>query len=80
MTQYKIRYKLLPAGVGPDDYESSDLETRIETYELADPEPSGLVLNGKPIQYGPAIPDVKAAIRARHGLSPDDLPMILSID
>ncbi|OII63104.1 hypothetical protein BJP40_26070 [Streptomyces sp. CC53] len=80
MTRYQIRYQLLPAGTGPDDYEPSDLDTRTETYDLADPAPSGLRLNGSPVRHAPAIPDIQAAIRARHGLSADDKPIILSID
>lgn len=39
MALYEITYKVLPAGVGADDYEPADLEQRVERYELADPEP-----------------------------------------
>ena len=51
--EYRVAYKVLPAGVGPDDYESADLIRREDTVELPAPE-DGL---------GPAIPDVKAALR-----------------
>lgn len=52
--EYRVAYKVLPADVGPDDYESADLEKREDIVELpapADP------------RYGPAIPDVQAALR-----------------
>lgn len=52
--EYRVAYMVLPAGVGPDDYESADLEKREDTVELpapADP------------RYGPAVPDVQAALR-----------------
>lgn len=51
--EYRIAYRVLPAGVGPDDYESADLEQREDTIDLPQPEDG----------YGPAIPDVKAALR-----------------
>jgi hypothetical protein len=51
--EYRVAYKVVPAGVGPDDYESTDLEKREDTVELPAPE-GGL---------GPAVPDVQAALR-----------------
>ncbi|MFE7954361.1 hypothetical protein [Streptomyces sp. NPDC057413] len=51
--EYRVAYKVLPAGVGPDDYESSDLEQREDVIDL--PEPAD--------GYGPAIPDVQDALR-----------------
>ena len=50
--EYRVTYLVLPAGVGPDDYESKDLESREDTVELPDPG------NG----YGPAMPDVQDAL------------------
>lgn len=51
--EYRIAYRVLPAGVGPDDYEPHELETRIDTVDLPDPGDG----------YGPAIPDVQDALR-----------------
>ncbi|MFH9011246.1 hypothetical protein ACH4C6_07700 [Streptomyces sp. NPDC017943] len=51
--EYRVAYKVLPAGVGPDDYESADLEARVDTVDL--PEPGD--------GYGPHIEDVKDALR-----------------
>ena len=51
--EYRVTYRVLPDGIGPDDYESSDLEQREDVVDL--PAPSG--------GYGPAIADVRAALR-----------------
>lgn len=51
--EYRVAYKIVPAGLGPDDYEPADLVRREDTIELPAPEDG----------YGPAIPDVKAALR-----------------
>ncbi|MET7982512.1 hypothetical protein [Streptomyces sp. NPDC005281] len=51
--EYRIAYRVLPAGVGPDDYEPADLEPREDVVELPAPEGG----------YGPAVPDVQAALR-----------------
>lgn len=50
--EYRVTYLVLPAGVGPDDYESADLERREDIVDLPDPG------NG----YGPAMPDVQDAL------------------
>lgn len=50
--EYRVRYWVLPAGVGPDDYETADLEQREDTVELPEPE-DGL---------GPHIRDVQDAL------------------
>lgn len=50
--EYRVTYLVLPAGVGPDDYEPGDLERREDSVDLPAPE------NG----YGPAIPDVQDAL------------------
>jgi hypothetical protein len=34
MSEYKIRYSIIPPGVGPDDYEPADLEQREELIEI----------------------------------------------
>lgn len=54
MALYEITYKVLPAGVGADDYEPADLEQRVERYELADPEPG--------TGYGPSHQAVQDAV------------------
>lgn len=51
--EYRVAYRVLPAGVGPDDYESADLEQREDVVEL--PAPEGA--------YGPAVHEVQAALR-----------------
>ena len=50
--EYRIAYRVLPAGVGPDDYEPADLEYREDVVDLPAP------VDG----YGPHIPDVEAAL------------------
>lgn len=52
--EYRVTYKILPAGVGPDDYESADLEERVDIVDL--PQPADPT-------YGPAIPEVQTALR-----------------
>lgn len=37
MAKYHVKYKILPAGVGPDDYEPADLESGETVVELPDP-------------------------------------------
>ncbi|MGW0586047.1 hypothetical protein ACWD25_61725 [Streptomyces sp. NPDC002920] len=32
--EYRVAYQVLPAGVGPDDYEPADLERREDTIDL----------------------------------------------
>ncbi|MFD6024570.1 hypothetical protein [Streptomyces griseoluteus] len=51
--EYRFAYRVLPAGVGADDYEPHELEQRVDTVDLPDPGDG----------YGPSIPDVKAALR-----------------
>jgi hypothetical protein len=50
--EYRVRYWVLPAGVGPDDYETADLERREDTVELPQPDDG----------YGPHIRDVEDAL------------------
>ncbi|AGK78649.1 hypothetical protein SFUL_3731 [Streptomyces microflavus DSM 40593] len=66
-TTYEITYRVLPAGVGPDDYEPADLEERTDRFELSDPELASIDGNGYPQHYGPSYPEMKAAIRAHLG-------------
>lgn len=51
--EYRVSYKVLPAGVGPDDYEPADLEQRQDVIDLPKPDDG----------YGPHIADVKDALR-----------------
>ncbi|MFF9197352.1 hypothetical protein ACF09L_19300 [Streptomyces sp. NPDC014779] len=75
-TQYRITYRVLPSGVGPDDYEPADLEKRTELVELSDPEPAGEVA-GQMLHYGPSHAEVKAALRGR--LAPGEEPVVLKV-
>lgn len=51
--EYRVAYRVLPDGVGPDDYESGDLEPREDVVDLPQPDDG----------YGPHIADVRAALR-----------------
>jgi hypothetical protein len=51
--EYRVTYKILPPGVGPDDYEPEDLEHRVDIVDLPQPEDPA---------YGPAIPEVQRAL------------------
>ncbi|MFJ6568901.1 hypothetical protein ACIQNU_15885 [Streptomyces sp. NPDC091292] len=77
-TNYRIRYAILPAGVGPDDYESEDLEHRTEVFRLDDPVPDGPVGSGLEVRYGQPVPAIQKAIRDHLG---DDgrEPIVLEI-
>ena len=74
MAQYHVRYKVLPAGVGPDDYEPADLDGGELVLELSDP------VNGSGIAYGPHINEVRKAVTAAANLRDGDEPIILSWD
>lgn len=50
--EHRVRYWVLPAGVGPDDYETADLERREDIIDLPVPE-DGL---------GPHMRDVEDAL------------------
>ncbi|WOI58593.1 hypothetical protein [Streptomyces fradiae] len=77
--RYLVRYAIIPAGVGPDDYEPADLSRHTEEYDLPS-EPGGTYPDGRPLVYGPPIPVVEDAIRARHGLSRDTNPLVLDLN
>lgn len=77
--EYRVAYKVVPAGVGPDDYESHELEQKETILELPDPEPVGMV-GEQTLEYGPPIPEVKRAIRAAAGLEDGDEPIILTLE
>jgi hypothetical protein len=64
MALYEITYRIIPPGVGPDDYEPADLERRTERFELPDPE-SKTLPNGTPIDFGPPMPLIHAVIKER---------------
>ncbi len=77
VVEYRVAYRVVPAGVGPDDYEPADLEQREDTVELADPEPA-FFLGNDLHSYGPPHPDV---IRALAPLLPEGAhPIIRSVE
>jgi hypothetical protein len=79
-TQYRVTYKILPAGVGPDDYESADLQDGEAIVELSDPEPTGLVIGGKQQHYGPPRHEVAKAVIVAANLAEGDEPIIRSVE
>jgi hypothetical protein len=70
MAEYRIRYKILPAGTGPDDYEPADLAGGELVLELSNPEGP----------YGPHVDEVKKAVAAAVPLADGDEPIILTWD
>ncbi|MET8329536.1 hypothetical protein [Streptomyces sp. NPDC005181] len=55
-----IRYRVIPPGVGPDDYEPADLEARVELFAFPDSTPwVGLL---KSTVEAPLPPGARAAI------------------
>lgn len=79
MRAYEITYRILPAGVGPDDYDPGDLEQRVEQYDLSDPVPTGIEVAGEQQHYGPHKAEAERAIRARHNLEAGALPIVSKI-
>lgn len=73
---YRVTYRILPAGVGPDDYEPADLEAGEVVVDLADPEPVGVISGGDILSYGPHHRDVVQAVRTAANLKPGDEPII----
>ena len=73
---YRVAYRILPAGTGPDDYEPADLEAGEVLVELDDPEPVGVISGGDVLSYGPHHRDVVQAVRAAANLKPGDQPII----
>jgi len=76
MAQYRVRYSVLPAGVGPDDYEPADLNGGELVLNLSDPAPE----REGGIAYGPHTGEVKKAVAAAAQLPDGDEPIILSCD
>ncbi|GAA2790169.1 hypothetical protein [Streptomyces showdoensis] len=75
MQRFEISYAIIPAGVGPDDYEPGDLERRTGVFEFPDPGPEDYYeLGGVRQAYGPAFPDIEARIKAT--LAPGEQPVI----
>lgn len=74
MAQYRVAYKILPAGVGPDDYEPADLAGGELVLELSDPSPE----REGGTAYGPHVDEVKKAVTAAVPLADGDEPIILS--
>lgn len=79
MRAYQITYRIVPAGVGPDDYEPADLEQHVEQYQLSDPESAGVEVAGVQQHYGPHKAEAERAIRDRHGLEDGALPIVSEI-
>lgn len=76
-TRYLVKYRILPPGTGPDDYEPGDLPLREEEFELSDPEPAGEAA-GMQISYGPHHHEVEDAVSER--LAEGERPLILRYD
>jgi hypothetical protein len=75
MRTYEITYRILPAGVGPDDYEPADLEERTGQFEFPDPGPEDhYEINGQQHTYGPPVPDLQAEVAKT--LQPGETPII----
>ncbi|MET9088155.1 hypothetical protein ABZX77_40800 [Streptomyces sp. NPDC004237] len=77
MSTYRVKYAVLPPGVGPDDYESGDLEHRERDFELSDPESAGEVA-GQDLRYGPGHAEITAAVQ--EVLERGERPIILRCD
>jgi MoaA/NifB/PqqE/SkfB family radical SAM enzyme len=77
---YRVTYRILPAGTGPDDYEPADLEAGEVLVDLDDPEPVGVISGGDVLAYGPHIKDVEKAVHAAANLKPGDEPIIRTWD
>jgi hypothetical protein len=75
--EYRVTYRVLPPGAGPDDYEPAELEQRETVIDLDDPEPAGFIGN-QLISYGPQHHDVEQAIAAQ--LPDGTRPIILRYD
>jgi hypothetical protein len=75
--KYRVKYKILPAGVGPDDYEPADLEDGETLLELPDPEPAGFI-GDHLISYGPHDHEVRQALASR--LPDGATPIVLRVD
>jgi hypothetical protein len=76
-TQYRVKYKILPAGVGPDDYESADLDGGEILLNLSDPDPAGFI-GTTLISYGPDHHEVEEAL-APH-LPDGAKPIVLRVE
>lgn len=76
-SQYRVTYKIIPPGVGPDDYESADLDDGETVVELADPDPA-FFLGNHLHSYGPHRADVARAL-APH-LPEGACPIIRSVE
>jgi hypothetical protein len=75
MQTYEITYAVLPAGIGPDDYEPADLEVRRGLFEFPDPGPDDRYeLNGQQHTYGPPVPVLQAEVAKT--LQPGEQPII----
>lgn len=73
---YRVTYRILPAGTGPDDYEPADLQAGEVLVELDSPEPVGVISGGDILSYGPHHQDVVKAVIEAVQLKPGDEPII----
>lgn len=76
MAEYLVRYKILPAGTGSDDYEPADLAGGELVLNMSDPAPE----RDGGIAYGPHVDEVKKAVTAAVPLADGDEPIILTWD
>ncbi|MDT9688206.1 hypothetical protein Q5762_07525 [Streptomyces sp. P9(2023)] len=76
-TTYRITYRVLPEGVGPEDYEPADLETRIDLVEASDPEEAG-VIAGEMRRYLPSYQELGAALGPK--LAVGEHPIITKVE
>lgn len=79
MSEYVIRYSIVPPGVGPDDYEPADLEQCEELFAFPDPgiEDTHPLANGAAVTAGPSVGAITAAVQER--LEPGASAAILSV-
>lgn len=78
-SRYRVQYKIIPPGVGPDDYESADLEGGEAVVELSDPEPA-FFLGNHLHSYGPPTPEVKQAVTEHLQLPEGAEPIIRNVE
>ncbi|MEE4491630.1 hypothetical protein [Streptomyces sp. BE230] len=77
MSEYRIRYSIIPPGIGPDDYEPADLEQREELFAFPDPEDTHTLATGTTVTVGPSVAAINAAVQER--LGPGATAAILSV-
>lgn len=78
-SRYRVQYRIIPAGVGPDDYESCDLESGETVVELSDQEPAFFVGNVL-YSYQPPRPEVVRAVSEHLRLPDGAEPIIRTVE